>query len=171
MKKLANRYSSRGDASRDHWLGKCLMPQAVLAHDIVQWREVAWSRNRSGVLRPRFTLRTASRRVGKCHGPHQVVSERVPQRCRLHLVKPSHHKPHKPTPTRNGVDTLGGGGAVLVDVLGLLAAHALAPLGNGFTVIAARQVRVTARVFGLKGLTPSTNLTSEFSRTFKVRMN
>ena len=136
---MANRYSSRSDASRAHWLGKCLMPQAVLAHDIVEWREVAWSRNRSGVLRPHFTLRTASRRLGECHGPHQIMSKCVPQRYRLHLVQSSHHKLHKPAPTRNGVDTLGSGGALLVDVLGLLAAHALAPLGNGLTVIAARQ--------------------------------
>lgn len=110
------------------------MPQAVLpAHDIVQWQEVAWSRIPNGVLRLRSTLRTALCWLGECHGAHQIVNERVPQRYRLHLVKPSHHKPHKPAPTRNGVDTLGGGGALLVDVLGLLTVHALTPLGNGLT--------------------------------------
>src|SRR3970040_2786394 len=75
------------------------------------------------------------------------MRQRIPQRHGLALVETAHQELGKPTPARNSVDTLGGGGALLVDLLGLVAAHALAPQGNDLAVIEKRHMRVTAWVF------------------------
>src|SRR5215470_3083600 len=75
------------------------------------------------------------RRLGERHCPHQVVSEGVPQRHRFDLVKPAHQKLTEPASARNSVHTFGGGGPLLVNLLGCLTAHALAPLSKRFAVI------------------------------------
>ncbi len=121
----------------------------MFSDSMAQGQEGAWKRNRSWVVGPRLTLRPTSNQRTKSYGPHQVMGERVPQRYRLYLVKTTHHKLVKPASTCNSVDTLGSGSALPIDVLCLAASHALAPLGNGRTVITARQMRVTIGIFGL----------------------
>src|SRR6266566_4690116 len=131
-----------------------LMPQHVRCHKPCahkRHRTVArrgGSDIRSGIMRSRSVLPTALRRLGQCHGPHQIMSKRVPQRYRLYLLQPSHHKLLKPTPTRNSVDTFSGGGALLVDLLGLATAHTLTPTGNNRAVIGEWLIRISTGIFG-----------------------
>src|SRR5258705_11992261 len=80
------------------------------------------------VFSSRATVPTVLRRLGERDCAHQVVSERIPQRHRFYLVEPAHQKLGKSAPARDGINTLGGGGALLVNLLGRVTAHALAPL-------------------------------------------
>ena len=124
----------------------------MLSDGMAQGREVALRRNRSWILGPPPTLRPTSRRRSKSYGPHQVMGERVPQRYRLYLVKTAHHKPAKPASTRNGVDTLGGGGTLPIDVLRLATSHALAPLGNVHAAVLSPPYLGRARKIGFRVL-------------------
>ena len=105
-----------------------------------------WHGAVSGVLRTGATPPAVLRLLGECRRPHQVMGKRVPQHHGFYLIKPAHQKLCEPAPARNGVNTLSGGGALLVNLLGRFTAHALAPLGKRFAVIGQRHIRITAGV-------------------------
>lgn len=122
------------------------MAYGAIACDRVQERE-ALRHALSGILPPGvIVLRVLRRRLYERHCSHQVVSERVPQHHRLHLVKPAYQKLTEPASACNGIDTFGSGGPLLVNFLGGFSAHTLAPLSQRFAVIGQRQIRITARV-------------------------
>src|SRR5919112_4185192 len=60
-------------------------------------------------------------------GADHVVRQRVPEPDRLGLLEAADEEAQQATVAALGVDAFGGGGALPVDRLGRLAAHALAP--------------------------------------------
>jgi hypothetical protein len=142
--KISNRDSSCTGAKRGQCFRKSPLSHCATAPHRVQRREVVWRGALNGVLRPRATVPAVLRRLGERHRPHQIVGERVPQCHCFYLIEPAHQKLCEPTPARDGVNTFGGGGALLVNLLGHFTAHALAPLDNRLAVIGQRHMGITA---------------------------
>ena len=79
-----------------------------------------------------------------CH----VVGEGVPEDDGLDLFDAAHQQAEQAAVAGLGVDELRGRGALLVDRLGVVAAHAAAPLGDGGRVARQGRVRVTPAARG-----------------------
>src|SRR5215212_1730791 len=77
-------------------------------------------------------LSVAGARSGgeKTAGADHVVRQRMPEPDRLGLLEATHEEAQQAAVAALGVGALGRGGALLVDRLGRLAAHAPAPSGN-----------------------------------------
>src|SRR4051794_1464524 len=97
---------------------------------------------RSGVSSPRraATAPDAGSGLDQPPGADHVVGQRVPQGDGLDLLEAAHQELRQSAIARLRVGAFRGRRALLVDVLGLVTAHALAPRGD--TGLVARERRV-----------------------------
>src|SRR5215213_7104474 len=79
-------------------------------------------------------------------GAHHAVRDRMPEPDRPGRLEATHEEAQQAAVAALGVGAFGGGGALLVDRLGRLAAHPLAPGRHTGSVAVSRRVRVARRI-------------------------